>query len=189
VVEGPGPAEPLDDSAWGQEMADLDTTSGGWRAGLERWSREQYRILMRHPWLERIRLMERAGTPSQIAALESGLRALTGTGLTEHEKAQVLLILDGYIFWEGRLASDVAQGAMERGVRVEAAVQAFGALLRQVIDPDRFPALHRAAQAGFFEIAQDPSAEFEFGLGMVLDGVGSLIRRRSQGSRRQRRAS
>ena len=36
-------------------------------------------IVQRHPWLDDVRLIERAGTPSQIAWIELGLRALTGT--------------------------------------------------------------------------------------------------------------
>jgi len=58
----------------------------GWRAGLEHWTWEQHRVMQRHPWLDEVRFIERAGTPSQIAWIDLGLRALTaGAALLYYE--------------------------------------------------------------------------------------------------------
>ena len=77
----------MHDACW-RPPDELDIAPGDWRAGLELWTREQAAIIARHPWLEQVRHIDRAGTPSQIMWMELGLRALTGTPLTEYRKVE-----------------------------------------------------------------------------------------------------
>ena len=65
----------MQDSVW-RPPDGLELPRGGWRADLAWWTREQYVIMERHPWLDEVRFIERAGTPSQIAWMDLGLRAL-----------------------------------------------------------------------------------------------------------------
>ncbi len=65
----------MHDAVW-QPPQGLEAPRDGWRAGLERWTREQHVIMEHHPWLDQIRFIDRAGTPSQIAWIDLGLRAL-----------------------------------------------------------------------------------------------------------------
>ena len=56
------------------------------------------------------------------------------------------------------------------------ATEAFAELLRTVVDPERFPALHRAVEGGAFAPTEGPTyAPFEFGLDLILDGVERLV--------------
>lgn len=169
----------MHDTAWQPRTpreAWPDDGVGDWRERLTRWCHEQYAILRRHPWLERIRHGERAGTPSQLEWMERGLRALTGTGLGERVKLDVLLLLNGYVFWEGRTASDIAAVAGREGIAAEAAAGAFQELIRQFADAERFPALFRALAGG--GIAPDGGLRdgaFADGLRFLLDGVARLV--------------
>jgi len=168
----------MHDTVW-QPPPGLDAPLDGWRAGLERWTREQHLIMQRHPWLDEVRLIDRAGTPSQIAWIDLGLRALTGTPLTEYQKVAVLLLLSGHVSSQAQLASTVLDGARQ-GLfgEPDQATEVFGELLRTVVSTDRFPALHAAVVGGAFAPMLDPTyAPFEFGLELMLDGIDELMKR------------
>ena len=100
----------MHDSAW-RPPDGLDIPHGGWREDLAWWTREQYAIMERHPWLDEVRFIERAGTPSQIAWIDLGLRALGDVQLSEYQKVAVLLLLSGYVSSTARLALTSREGA------------------------------------------------------------------------------
>jgi AcrR family transcriptional regulator len=165
----------MHDACW-RPPEGLDIAPDDWRAGLEVWVHEQFRIIMGHPWLEQVRHIDRAGTPSQIMWMDLGLRALTGTLLTEYEKIEVLLVLSGYVFSTARDAETQADGLRRGYFEPGDAAAAFGELMAQVADPGRFPALLRAVAGGAFG-GDHPFPDFEFGLRVILDGVEALIER------------
>jgi AcrR family transcriptional regulator len=171
----------MQDTCW-QPPAELDIPSGRWRDGLALWTRGQHAVMQQHPWLDDIRFIERAGTPSQIAWLDLGLRALTEVPLTEYHKTAILLLFAGYVSSQARLAATAVEGArMGAFSRPDEATEAFGQLLRTVVDPERFPALSRAVDGGAFDPPMDDDlyAPFDLGLDLMLDGVERLIERKA----------
>lgn len=193
----------MHDTAW-QAPASLDNPAPDWRAAVTDWCRAQFAVALRHPWLERIRLGERVGTPSQLVWIDRGLRALAGTPLTEQQKADVLLLLNGYVFWEARLAAET--GAIETAAVDEDAPDGqVAAALREaidaVVDPVHFPALRQAMDCGGFDYSEASrfteahrDQAFSFGLGLILDGIEKLINeqdksRRDSGARPRRSGS
>nr|WP_308129384.1 hypothetical protein [Actinoplanes polyasparticus] len=63
-------------------------------------------------------------------------------------------------------------------------VAAYSALLGNLVDAQRFPALRAAADAGAFDYPADAAEEeqqftYAFGLERILDGVAALIQRRA----------
>jgi AcrR family transcriptional regulator len=162
----------------------LDVPSEGWRAGLERWTREQHAIMQQHPWLDEVRFIERAGTPSQIAWMDLGLRPLTHAPLSEYQKMAVLLLLSGYVSSQARLAGTAVEGARQGlFAQPNQATEAFGELLRTVVTLERFPALYRAVEGGAFGPVDGPSyAPFDLGLDLMLDGIDELMKRQASGS-------
>ena len=104
----------MHDTVW-RPPPGLDLPRDGWRGGLARWTREQYRDHAA-PSVARPGPATSRGParPSQIAWMDLGLRALDGTPLTEHHKMAVLLLLSGYVFAQARLAATAADGA-QRG--------------------------------------------------------------------------
>ena len=171
----------MHDTVW-QPPAGLDVSRGGWRAGLSRWAREQHLVMRSHPWLDDVRLIERAGTPSQIAWMELGLQVLTDAPLSEHEKLAVLLLLSGYASLQTRLAGVAADAARQGDFAPDQATEAFGELLQTFVSPERYPALFRAVTGGAFApVGRDTYASFDFGLDLMLDGIDSLMRRKAAG--------
>ena len=150
----------------------LDTTLGtapalrspGWRAGLEQWSRDMLSVLDRHPWGIDVPITGMLGTHAQLSWLDRALEALAGTELDDGSKAEIALLLNGYVFWAARLRLPGPAGAGSRSSRRAGHERAI-------------PSLARAVAAGIFEDGSTPEDDFAFGLDRVLDGIEALITR------------
>jgi AcrR family transcriptional regulator len=147
----------------------LDTTLGtapalrepGWRAGLTQWSRDMLAVLDRHPWGIDIPITGMLGTHAQLSWLDRALEALSGTPLDDGSKAEIALLLNGYVFWSARLRFQVPQETIE--------------VIPSSVDIGQYPSLARAVASGIFEDGSTPEDDFAFGLERVLDGVSALI--------------
>ncbi|MBQ0992653.1 TetR/AcrR family transcriptional regulator [Micromonospora sp. PSH03] len=159
----PGPPPPEDD----------------WRAGLTRWAWAEHEVLRQRSWLLHVPISGPPITPQQLGWMEDGLRCLDGTTLGEGEKMSVLLLITGYVRNEATLTSQIAEGSRAAGVEPSEMMPAYSRLVTRLIDPARFPALHRVLSAGVLTQDDDPDDEFAFGLDRILDGVEALIRRRA----------
>ena len=136
-----------------------------WRAGLEQWCRAMLEILDRHPWGIDVPITGMLGTHAQLSWLDRALEAMAETGLHDGEKAEIALLLNGYVFWAARLRLQVPQEPFE--------------VIPPSWDVGAYPSLARAVDAGIFEDGSTPEDDFAFGLDRVLDGVEALIQRSS----------
>jgi len=143
----------------------------GWRAGLERWATDLLAVMNAHPWWLQIPISPPAPTPNQMLWLERGLQALAETGLSEGDKAAVILMLNGVVNWEARLTAEIS-----RGTAPDDALTVYVRVARGLMGDERFPALGRAVAAGIFE-DESRDTDFWFSLERVLDGVERLIER------------
>jgi len=124
-------------------------------------------ILDRHPWGLDVPITGMIGTHAQLSWLDRGLEALAGTELDEATKAELVLLLNGYVFWAARLRFQVPEDDTLEVVPPD-------------IDMSRYPSLAVALAAGIFEDDSTTRDEdFAFGLDRVLDGIEILIQRSS----------
>ena len=156
----------------------LDPPAAGWRARLERWSTDMLAVLGRHPWWLRIPISPPPPTPSSLAWTDRGLAALEETHLEEADKAAIILMLNGLVFWEARLRAEIGRG----GPHVEDPLAVYSTVMSAFADPEQFPALHRAVEAGIFE-DESRDTDFGFSLGLALDGVERLVDTRAAARR------
>jgi AcrR family transcriptional regulator len=154
------------------EPPNPDAPFAGWRDGLERWADELMDLLRRHPWGLRVPLSPMIGR-SQLAWFDYGLRALADTGLSEAEKAAVILLLNGYVFWQARLLEEIGQPPPGGDAPAR-----YSEMLKGLLDRERYPALHRALDARIFDDGSFPEDDFRFGLERVLDGIERLVEAR-----------
>jgi AcrR family transcriptional regulator len=133
-----------------------------WRTGLERWARELLAVLYRHPWGIDVPITRMLGTVAQLSWLNRGLECLADTTLDENQKAQMVLLVNGYVFWSARLAFQVPDDLEAPMIPEEFAL-------------DEFPALKRAAEGNVFADESPFEELFDYGLQRVLDGVSSAI--------------
>lgn len=171
----------MEDAAIGVPPSQPDPAAG-WRAGLERWARDQLAVFHRHPWLLQLPISGPPVAPGSLAWFDNALRALGPTGLNPGEKVGVVMLVSSYVRTEAQLSRDLLLAA-EASAAAEGAPgekpMPYGRMLAKVIDADRFPALLEVVESGVLDGPEGYSEEdFAFGLGRVLDGVEVLVRRR-----------
>lgn len=150
---------------------------GDWREKLTRWARDDWEAYRRHPWILELSAAGAAPGPNQLRWLDSALRTLDGTGLTEAEKVAVIESIDGYVW--GLATLHRPPGGAAAGPAAAEEVERRNRLLRELVDFSQYPALVRALQDGAKPYAED---QFEFGLQRLLDGVAALIESRRAGT-------
>jgi AcrR family transcriptional regulator len=149
-----------------------------WRERLRRFAGAFRDRGFEHPWSVRLPIVGPPLTPNSVAWFEHGLAALEATGLEESEKASVVLLLTGYVRNHVMLMGEI--GPFLGGeAGADAAMRSYEATLRGLDVATRFPALGRVLDAGVFDRADPPEAEFDFGLERILDGVAALVAERS----------
>jgi AcrR family transcriptional regulator len=152
-----------------------------WRAGLARWAQATAAAMRAHPWSVQVPITGPPLGPNSVAWFESALHAMRDTGLTEVEKASVVLMLSGYARNQVMTMADVQAHFLDAADTPHAAMRSYADTLRQLTDAQRFPALHAVLDAGVFDRADPPEEEFEFGLERILDGIETLVRARAGG--------
>jgi AcrR family transcriptional regulator len=162
------------DAAWGDSPGP-PSGAENWRDGLSRWAWAMRAAIRRHPWAARLPISGMPILPREIAWFEDALACLAGTGLTEARKASVIMLLSGYVRNLATTEADIAAAVAASGLDLDEWMASYPAMLRQLADPRRFPALTAFIAAGVFDAADGPDDEFVFGLNRILDGIGVLI--------------
>src|SRR6266849_352203 len=162
------------DAAWGDSPGSPGPGEG-WRAGLSRWAWAMHAAARRHPWVVRIPVNGLPVMPREVAWFEDALACLRDTGLTEARKGSVIMLLAGYVRNVAATEADVESAIRSSGLDPSAWMSSYAGLLRQLTDPQRFPALTELIAAGVFDAADAPDDEFIFGLDRILDGIEVLI--------------
>jgi AcrR family transcriptional regulator len=166
---------------------ELVANEDGWRGGLEQWASILFDCYRRHPWAVRIPISGVPPTPNQVAWLEAGLRCLAATVLTDQERLSTVLLLSVFVRSEASLAFDLAEARQDVAAGSGRTAD-YGHMIRELIDPDRFPGVWAAAYAGAFEDDAGVEGEFRFGLERILDGIEVLLRRHDAGTGSRHRA-
>ena len=140
-----------------------------WRHELEDWARAEARQLAAHPWALDVRPGSPQVTPNLLAWTDTGMQIVLRSGLAEQPAASALLLVDGFARQHVLLALQFSDHEATAG---------WADQLRELVDPAAMPGLSRVLEAGAFdpgEPAHDgqsfPGDEFEFGLGLLLDGL------------------
>ncbi|MCX4519292.1 TetR/AcrR family transcriptional regulator [Streptomyces anulatus] len=162
-----GPPEPLSALEAG----------AGWRAALTEWAAAQRERYHGHLWALRIPIGGPPATPNSIAWWEQGLQALGGSGLGEGDKTSVILLISNFVRSEALMMSDLAAAVTARGITPEELMASHERTLKRLVDPERHPGITRQLETGVMSEPDEADYEFDFGMGVLLDGVEALIRR------------
>jgi len=137
-----------------------------WRAALSDWAAGLWDVYHRHPWVLQTAAAGPPVDPGQLAWLDAGLAALAATSMAERDKLAAVMAILHYV--RGAAALDIEAADVDG--------PDYPALLRRVLDGDRFPALAAAVAAGVFDDADDDHlAEFHAGLSQLLDGIAVKV--------------
>lgn len=140
-----------------------------WRQALEQWAWAEYRLIAQHSaWLS-VKMGAPPLGPNNMAWLEAGLAALSGTQVPEPIKLQLVMNLSLFVIGRVRLVAEIDPASPES--------EGDWDILERILDPERFPAVTAAVRAQAFE-QEDGSWEdlfFDRSLGLLLDGYERLI--------------
>lgn len=152
------------------------TRPGTWREKFAAWARADWEDYRSHPWAVQLASVRQLTGPNALAWLESALRVLDGTGLTEGEMFAAVLSIDAYVHGQARKAIGEDEAERPVGDSGESWRSVENVFMAERVDFSQYPMMLRAAQADAFP---DPAATFEFGLERLLDGIEALIERRA----------
>ena len=173
-------------SAQGAEKLVLE--GDDWRARLRSWAIIQREMIDRHPWITQMPMAAPPLAPNSLTFVERGPR-----GPRRHragrrrqaagDRADQLLHAqrgpDGPRRGPRRAGRDRGRGRGGDGSGPPPG-WSFEALLRELVDEQTYPRLHRlawSAQIGDAPSGFDEREEFLFGVERILDGVQALIDR------------
>ncbi|KRC64269.1 hypothetical protein ASE12_05500 [Aeromicrobium sp. Root236] len=146
-----------------------------WRSRLLSWAMAQREAITRNIWIVQMPMATPPLAPNSLRWMEVGLEALDGTGLDDGDKMRILGLISSHALIDARMAYDAQQAKGGGADPID-----YTAILREVVEEDRFPQLHRVAWSGAADEPEpggDPFAEYRFDLEVMLDGIEALIER------------
>ena len=156
-------------------VLEFELEGESWRSRLHGWAMAQREAIARNVWIVQMPMATPPLAPNSLTWMERGLEALDDTGLSDGDKMRVLGLIASHALIDARMAFD-AQQAMGAGAKPVD----YTAVLRDVVEEERFPRLHRMAWSGEADEPEpggDPFAEYRFDLEVMLDGIEALIAR------------
>lgn len=138
-----------------------------WREALRTWAIDLYDGFTRHPWLLQSTIGRRLLGPNELAWMERGVAALTGSGLSGGEQLDSILVITSHV-------RNIAQQSTTfpghtTGLTEEDWQRSLGEIL--ATEAGRFPHLTTAMRTS----AGSENQGLEFGLARILDGLELLI--------------
>jgi AcrR family transcriptional regulator len=148
---------------------------GDWRTRLEQLARRSRARIQRHPWMLQVVIGQRPPLgPNIIGDFDAYLQAISGIGLTPPEMIAVTELVGNYVQGATRADVEAAQTERDSGVSDEQWWGERQEFWEDYFEPERYPAITLAWQAGAYEAPLDG---FDFGLQRILDGIEALLRR------------
>jgi AcrR family transcriptional regulator len=132
---------------------------GPWRERISALARTMRDWLEGHPALVQIRMQQTMTRPRQFAVTERVVDALLDAGLDKAEAARAFRVIFTYVFGYVAFSPTANADAARREVR--AAMVA--------LPPDDYPLLSSMADEA--EAAAAGDEQFDYGLGLILDGI------------------
>lgn len=141
---------------------DLPTGNVDWREAMRRRAVSARDVFARHPWAIALNDTRASSGPARLHYFEWVVGTLRRAGFPVELALHAFSALDSYVYGFGRQQLGVDAGGGDSPEMIEAFLAA--------IPTDEFPYIHEVI-AHMLHTAWDEEADFEFGLGLILDGL------------------
>ena len=150
-------------------IAEIELPDGGvgWKEAMRRRAHSAREVFTRHGWAAALHDSRDRTGPYSLSYVDAVLGVLIGAGFSPAAAANAFLVVDGYIYGFQRRQSSF--GTDEDVSGTEAAQEVVAA-----IPGGAYPNALRVA-AEFARTPFDQEAAFDFGLGLILDGLERLL--------------
>lgn len=164
------------DAVSGPSQTRTAVVANGWREFLITLAREDRLLYLSHPWALQANWTRPVMGPSSVADLEEFLSGLRGVPLADREKMDLRASLSSYVSGSARQELLWHTAAVESDMSEDEFWEHQMPTLERAMESGRFPAM-AALDGNAFDSSWADG--FEMGLQLILDGVDSMIRRRS----------
>jgi AcrR family transcriptional regulator len=147
---------------------DLPADTVDWKEAMRRRAISAQSVFSRHPWASGLIDSRESSGPARLHYFDWVVGTLRRAGFTLEMAARAFSVLDSYIYGFGRQQLNMSAG---RDLEPEQMAEAF---LRG-IPADEYPYLREMVVEYAMNSGHDESADFEFGLSLILDGLQRLL--------------
>ena len=147
-------------------VGEIDLPSGDveWREAMRRRAVSAREAFARHPWASALIDTRQSSGPERLRYLEWMLGTLRRVGFSVELALRAVSAIDSYVYGFGR--QQLNMSAAEGDLTPEEMAEAFLA----AIPAEEFSHLREVTEYTL-RVGYDDSADFDFGLGLILDGL------------------
>jgi len=151
-------------------VSEIDLPSGAvdWRQAMRVRAISAQAAFSRHPWASGLIDSRESSGPARLHYFDWVVGTLRRAGFTIEMAARAFSVLDSYIYGFGRQQLNMSAG---RDIEPEEMGEAF----LRAIPADEYPYLREMVVDYAMNSSYDESADFEFGLDLILDGLQRLL--------------
>ena len=152
-------------------VSEIDLPSGAvdWRQAMRVRAISAQAVFSRHPWASGLIDSRESSGPARLHYFDWVVGTLRRAGFTIEMAARAFSVLDSYIYGFGRQQLNMSAG---RDIEPEEMGEAF----LRAIPADEYPYLREMVVDYAMNASYDESADFEFGLDLILDGLQRLLK-------------
>ncbi len=156
--------------------------ASGWRNQVMMWSMEIAASWRRRQWIFDVPVSGPPVLPNALRWMDMCLSILKPTGLHADMRMMLLSMITSYVRGSEQVLAEVAREVSDRDS--ESSPESYGAMLARLIPKGTLPAMEEIVNSGALNeyVDVDSEAEHEaelgFGLGLILDGIETLIEQR-----------
>ncbi len=146
-------------------VSEIDLPSGDvdWRVAMRRRAASARETFGRHPWASALNDSRESSGPGRMYYFDWVIGTLRRSGFSVELAVHAFSAIDSYIYGFGRQQLNMAAGEGTAEESAEAILSAIPA--------DEFPYLAEVITDFMLTVGYDESADFDFGLGLILDGL------------------
>ena len=148
----------------------LPSDTADWREAMRRRAISAQAVFSRHPWASALVDSRESSGPARLRYFDWVVGTLRRAGFTLELAARAFSLLDSYIYGFGRQQLNMAAPPDSKP---EEMAEAF----LRAIPADEYPYLREMVVDYALTAGHDESADFEFGLDLILDGLQGLLDR------------
>ena len=147
-------------------VSEIDLPSGNvdWREAMRRRAVSAREVFARHPWASALIDSRESSGPERMRYFDWVIGTLRRAGFSVELAVRAFSAIDSYVYGFGRQQLNISAG--EGDATPEEMAEAF----LSAIPADAFPYLSEVTEY-MLRAGYDENADFEFGLGLILDGL------------------
>ena len=149
---------------------DLPADTVDWTGAMRRRAISAQAVFSRHPWASALVDSRESSGPARLRYFDWVIGTLRRAGFSLEMAVRAFSLLDSYIYGFGRQQLNMSAG---REGKPEEVTEAF----LQALPADEYPYLREMVVEHAMKTGYDESADFAFGLDLILDGLQRLLDR------------